>query len=195
MKSALPYYGLAAPALRALLRPHLAAYAPRLPRGARGDRCWRCGTAPRTGRSGTPRSRWPGTGWPAPWRDVASLATWRHLVVTGAWWDVVDETAAHLVGDVLARHRAGATPVVRGWATDDDLWLRRTSVIAQLGHRSEHRPRPARRTRSRPTSTTPSFWLRKAIGWALRDYARTDPDWVRGWRRDVGRPDVRAVPA
>ena len=89
-----------------------------------------------------------------PWRDPASLDLWRHLVVTGAWWDLVDETASHLVGDVLARHRAAATPIVLGWATDDDLWLRRTAVIAQLRPPRADRPAPADARRSRATSTT-----------------------------------------
>ena len=38
----------------------------------------------------------------APWQDPAALDLYRHLIVTGAWWDVVDEIAAHLVGGVLA---------------------------------------------------------------------------------------------
>jgi hypothetical protein len=44
------------------------------------------------------------------WQDLARLDLCEHLVVSGAWWDLVDETAQHLVGDVLRCHRAGATP-------------------------------------------------------------------------------------
>jgi 3-methyladenine DNA glycosylase AlkD len=79
---------------------------------------------------------------------------------------------------VLARHREGATPVVRGWATDEDLWLRRTAVIAQLGRR-ESTDLDLLTHAIEANLDDRSFWLRKAIGWALRDYARTDPDWVR----------------
>ena len=68
-----------------------------------------------------------------PWLDPESLPLWRHLVVTGAWWDVVDETATHLVRDTLAGHPTAVTPVVDAWSVDDDLWLRRTSVICQVG--------------------------------------------------------------
>ena len=74
------------------------------------------------------------------WLEPASLDLWEHLIVTGAWWDVVDDVATHLVGDVLAGHRSSATPVVRAWATDDDLWLRRTAVICQTGHKSDTDP-------------------------------------------------------
>jgi 3-methyladenine DNA glycosylase AlkD len=106
------------------------------------------------------------------------MPLWRHLVVTGAWWDVVDDVASHLVGDVLAGHRRGATPTIRAWAVDADLWLRRTAVICQLGHQAET-DLDLLRLAIEANVDDPSFWLRKAIGWALRQHARTDPDWVR----------------
>jgi 3-methyladenine DNA glycosylase AlkD len=118
---------------------------------------------------------------------VETLDLYRHLVVTGAWWDLVDEIAAHLVGGVLAGHRAEATEVVRAWATDDDLWLRRTAVLAQLRHRSDTDLDLLRFAIESNVDDT-SFWLRKAIGWALRSYAATDPDWVRA---EVTRLDDR----
>ena len=76
------------------------------------------------------------------WRDPASLDLWRHLVVTGAWWDLVDETASHLVGDVLARHRAAATPDRLG------VGDRRGPVAAP-----DRGDRPARRQGPTPTSS------------------------------------------
>ena len=121
-----------------------------------------------------------------PWRDVdVARDLWRHLVVTGAWWDVVDETASHLVGDVLARHRPRRPRPSSAWATDEDLWLRRTAVIAQLGHRDDTDLDLLVRALEANLDDR-SFWLRKAIGWALRDYARTDPDWVRAYVASAG---------
>ena len=79
---------------------------------------------------------------------------------------------------MLRRHRPQVTPRVRAWATSSDVWLRRTSVICQLPHGADtdldllHHAIEA-------NADDPSFWLRKAIGWALRQHARTDPDWVR----------------
>ena len=63
------------------------------------------------------------------WQDPDALDLYRHLVVTGAWWDHLDEVASHLVGGVLAGHRDDVTPVMRAWAVDDDLWVRRTAVL------------------------------------------------------------------
>ena len=69
-------------------------------------------------------------------------------------------------------------PVVRGWTVADDRWLRRTSVIAQLGARSGTDVGLLADV-IEANQDDPDFFLRKAIGWALRQHARTDPDWVR----------------
>jgi 3-methyladenine DNA glycosylase AlkD len=177
MKSAMPYRGLPAPRLKAVLRPLLGTWRP----GSRAE--WEA-TILTLWDEATHREEWYAAITVARsrharlWQDLASLELWRHLVVTGAWWDVVDEVATHLVGDVLVAHRDEATPVLRAWATDDDLWVRRTAVICQVGHRDQVDTVLLRDAVEANVADT-SFWLRKAIGWALRDYARTDPAWVR----------------
>jgi 3-methyladenine DNA glycosylase AlkD len=179
MKSELPYFGLAAPQLKALLRPHLALYSP----GDRGEweadvrRLWDGATHREEWYVALALARHRAAG---PWQDPGVLDLYRHLVVTGAWWDVVDEVAGHLVGGVLAGHRAATTPVVAGWATHDDLWLRRTAVLSQLRHKGDTDLDLLTHAIDHNAADR-SFWLRKAIGWALREYARTDPTWVRAF--------------
>jgi 3-methyladenine DNA glycosylase AlkD len=184
MKSAMPCHGVSSPQLRVLLRPHLRAFDP----------------ADRAEWERTVRALWDGAThreeWYAAiafarhrraraWQDTESLHLYRHLIVTGAWWDVVDVIAAHLVGGVLAGHRAEATPVLRAWAVDDDLWLRRTSVLCQLGHGLDTDLDLLTYAIEQNLEDT-SFWLRKAIGWALRQHARVDPDWVTGYVDTLG---------
>jgi 3-methyladenine DNA glycosylase AlkD len=177
MKSEMPYRGLPAPRLKAELRPLLRDWHPE------SVEQWR-GTVLALWDGATHREEWYAAIAVArhrrarEWLDPASLDLWRQLVVTGAWWDVVDDVATHLVGDVLHDHREAATPVVHGWATDPDPWLRRTAVICQIGHR-EDTDTGLLRYAVEANVDDPSFWLRKAIGWALRQHARTDPDWVR----------------
>jgi 3-methyladenine DNA glycosylase AlkD len=179
MKSELPYFGLTAPELRALLRPHLHAYAP----GSRAE--WEADVR-RLWDEVTHREEWYVAIAIArhrsarPWQDPASLELYQHLVVTGAWWDVVDEIASHLVGDVLASHRSEATQLLRRWAVDEDLWLRRTAILSQLRHR-EDTDLDLLTFAIDENLAVSSFWLRKAIGWALREHARTEPVWVRGF--------------
>lgn len=177
MKSAMPYRGVSSPELTVLLRPLLKAYDP-------GDReSWEA----------TVRALWDGAEYreewyaalavarhrrAARWLDAGSLDLSRHLAVTGAWWDVVDVVAVHLVGAALRSDRAAVTPVARAWATDEHLWLRRTAVLCQVGAH-EDVDQDLLRVAIEANLADGSFWLRKAIGWALRDHARTDPDWVR----------------
>jgi 3-methyladenine DNA glycosylase AlkD len=118
-------------------------------------------------------------------RARAALAMYETLVVEGAWWDLVDEIAAHLVAPLLLAHRAMVEKDMRAWARSDDLWKRRTAILCQLGAK-------ARTDRSLLTEAIElamgdsSFWLRKAIGWALREYAKTDPEWVRAYVERLG---------
>ncbi len=112
--------------------------------------------------------------------DPGRLPLIEHWIRTGAWWDLVDEIAVHLVGPLLRAHPARAEPVVRGWMIDDDRWLRRTSVIAQLGARSATDV-GLLADAIEANQEDPDFFLRKAIGWALRQHARTDPGWVRAF--------------
>lgn len=114
----------------------------------------------------------------AGWQRPDLVPLYQHLIVTGAWWDYVDEVAGHRIGPLLRAFPAELEPILRTWSTDDDHWLRRTSIICQLGSKA------ATDTALLIACIEPSigerdFFLRKAIGWALRQHARTDPDWVR----------------
>lgn len=107
-----------------------------------------------------------------------SLPLFHRLITEGAWWDLVDEAATKLAGRVLLRERVTTTPLVRGWLDDEDMWLRRAAIICQIGHKDETDVDllfEACRGRAHETD----FFIRKAIGWALREHAKTDPDAVR----------------
>ncbi|HJK91949.1 MAG TPA: DNA alkylation repair protein [Polyangiaceae bacterium LLY-WYZ-15_(1-7)] len=121
-----------------------------------------------------------------------ALPLFEHLVVTGAWWDLVDEIASHLVGGALEADPEALAPELRRWARDPNVWKRRTAILAQLRRKEETDTALleaclAPNLEPAPTEVRgcgagrDAFWLRKATGWALRQYARTDPDWVRAY--------------
>jgi 3-methyladenine DNA glycosylase AlkD len=186
MKSTMPYRGVPAPALKAALRPILTAHP--LP----DEATCRETVLALWDHAEFREERYAAIALARHRRDQQPevLDLYEHLVRTGAWWDVVDETA-HLVGEVLLSHPE-VRPVLEGWARSDDLWLRRTAIICQVGARD-------RLDRSLltlaidanldgSTRATPAlspygreFFIRKAIGWALRDHARSDPTWVRSF--------------
>ncbi len=105
---------------------------------------------------------------------LSSVPLYRRLIVEGAWWDFVDETAIQLVGRVLANQRSQMTPRVRAWIDDRDMWLRRSSIISQIRHKDRTDEALLFDACSARLDET-EFFIRKAIGWALRDYAKTNP--------------------
>lgn len=107
---------------------------------------------------------------------------YEHLATTGAWWDHVDDLA-HRVAELHDAHPAEAAAIVRRWSTDDDFWLRRLAIISQLGRRDRLDP-ALLTTVIEPNIADREFFIRKAIGWALREYARIEPEWVRTFVAD-----------
>ncbi|WP_130439789.1 DNA alkylation repair protein [Streptomyces sp. BK239] len=109
----------------------------------------------------------------------------RHLVTTVPWWDTVDLLAAHVVGALVA-----ADPRLRAemdaWIADDDLWLARTALLHQLRHKERTDADRLFAYCLRQAGHS-DFFIRKAIGWALREYAKTSPEAVRSFLDHEGR--------
>jgi 3-methyladenine DNA glycosylase AlkD len=101
------------------------------------------------------------------------LPMYEEMITTGAWWDYVDEIAHH-VGDLLRAHPKEMRPVMRAWSTDQDLWKRRVSIICQISFKKDTDLKLLY-SNIEPNVAERNFFIRKAIGWALRAYAWTDP--------------------
>jgi 3-methyladenine DNA glycosylase AlkD len=110
----------------------------------------------------------------------------RHLVTTVSWWDTVDALAAHVVGGLVAADPS-LTADMDAWIVDDDLWVARTALLHQLRYKERTDTRRLFAYCLRQ-SGHPEFFIRKAIGWCLREYAKTDPEAVRAFLvRERGR--------
>jgi len=111
----------------------------------------------------------------------AALDTARVLVTTKSWWDTVDVLASRFVGTIVDRHPA-AVSTMDEWVHDENLWVARTAILHQLTYRE--RTDVDRLFRyCLAQAGHRDFFIRKAIGWALRQYAWTDPDAVRRFVR------------
>jgi 3-methyladenine DNA glycosylase AlkD len=109
----------------------------------------------------------------ARFRTLEALGLYEELIVTGAWWDFVDEVAAGPLGDLLPE----VAPMLRSWSVDADMWKRRSAIIAQV--RRKHETDFALLTDCiEPNRGDREFFIRKAIGWALRAYAWVEPEAV-----------------
>ncbi|UXM90087.1 DNA alkylation repair protein [Paenarthrobacter sp. JL.01a] len=111
--------------------------------------------------------------------DLAMLAVYEEIIRTGAWWDLVDGVS-HRICALLLAHRDTITPLLLRWATDADMWIRRAAITAQLGAKSTTDTVLLARVISANLADK-EFFIRKAIGWSLREYSKTDPEWVRGF--------------
>jgi 3-methyladenine DNA glycosylase AlkD len=113
--------------------------------------------------------------------EYVTLPLLERLIVEGAWWDLVD-TLAKRVGDLLRRNPA-VTDDMRRWSRDGNLWRRRVSIICQLGFKDET-DLDLLFDCIEPNLADREFFVRKAIGWALRDYAWHDPQEVDRYVRE-----------
>ena len=101
----------------------------------------------------------------------------RHLVTTVSWWDTVDALASHVVGGLVAADPA-LKSAMDAWIEDENMWVARTALLHQLRHKDATDSERLFAYCVRQ-SGHPDFFVRKAIGWCLREYAKTDPDAVR----------------
>jgi 3-methyladenine DNA glycosylase AlkD len=175
MRNQFPFLGLTAPRMTQLDREVLAG----LPAPAEADLiavagvCWArpereyqyfaCAYLRRHGRAGS----------------AQLLPTLRELITTKSWWDTVDTLAANTVGPLVAAHPV-LLSIMDEWVEDENMWLVRTAILHQLRYKERTDADRLFRYCERQAGHR-DFFIRKAIGWALREYTRTDPAAVRSF--------------
>jgi 3-methyladenine DNA glycosylase AlkD len=181
MKSSMPYHGLKAPQVRAISR--------RIFAEGRYASCaeWREAILGLWSEAAFREERYVALELAADKRYAEcrgpdALPMLEEMIVTGAWWDYVD-SVAHLVGDMLRAHPTELKPVMRAWSTDEDMWKRRVSIICQISFKKDTDLRMLY-ANIEPNLGDRRFFIRKAIGWALRAYAWTDPAEVARYVRE-----------
>ncbi|HYC41545.1 MAG TPA: DNA alkylation repair protein [Noviherbaspirillum sp.] len=113
---------------------------------------------------------------------LEAMPLYERLIREGAWWDLVDPVATVLVGRVLIDHRVEAGGILEQWVGDGDMWIRRAAILAHLKHKDKTDVRQLFAHCLR-LSGEKEFFIRKAIGWALREYAKTAPVAVSAFLR------------
>ena len=102
------------------------------------------------------------------------------LLVTHSWWDSVDTIAKYLLGGYLQQYPDEIPGVVARFSASDNMWLNRAAILFQLGYKSatDEKLLFCECEKHRHSK---EFFIQKAIGWALREYAKTDPDAVKAF--------------
>jgi len=109
----------------------------------------------------------------APGYPAGFLPAVRELIEAKSWWDTVDPLAADVVGRLVRQHPE-LVAEMDAWIGDPSLWIARSALLHQLAYKQETDAERLFRYCTRQAGHR-DFFIRKAIGWALRQYARTDP--------------------
>ena len=106
----------------------------------------------------------------------SDLPRLKKLAQIKSWWDTID-FLDRLVGSIIARFPE-TKEIILAWSRDEDIWLRRLAIDHQLLRKEETDTELLEKILVNNLGQT-EFFINKAIGWALRDYSKTNPDWVR----------------
>jgi len=110
------------------------------------------------------------------------FATFAIMTISNSWWDTVDVLASKLIG-MLVYHNAHLLENLDQWHTSANMWQRRVAIIYQLKYKHKtDKPRLIRAIKT--TMHEDEFFIRKAIGWALREYSKTDPEFVKDFTKE-----------
>jgi len=115
----------------------------------------------------------------------SQIDLFERMIVEGAWWDFVDELASPIVGKIVLEDRAIMRPILERWIEGPDMWLRRSAILCQNRHKDQTDQEMLFDFCLRRADEK-EFFIRKAIGWALREYARSRPEEVRQFLAEHG---------
>ncbi|MEO8375559.1 MAG: DNA alkylation repair protein [Sphingomonas bacterium] len=113
-----------------------------------------------------------------PFQTMDALGMYEEMIVTGAWWDYVDAIATQRFWPILEHDPVAMKQRMLAWASHDDMWKRRSAILCQLKAKADT-DLDFLYACIEPSLDSQEFFLRKAIGWALRQYAWTDPAEVK----------------
>lgn len=105
--------------------------------------------------------------------DISRL---KYLIVTKSWWDTVD-LLAKVVGSLVIRIE-GYDQIMLEWSKDSNIWLKRVAILYQLSLKEKVDKQVLDRILVNNLGDN-EFFINKAVGWALRDYSKFNPEWVR----------------
>lgn len=171
MRNLFPFLGIKAPQLNALCKPFLKKYATNNP--VDWDFVFTCWQKPyreaqyvavRYLENVAPRLKA---------NDMSSLG---ELIVTKSWWDTVD-ALSKVVGVLVMRYPQHAATMIE-WSCNDNIWIRRVAILHQLMYKEKTDTVILEQILTNNWGTN-EFFIDKAIGWILRQYSKTNPDWVR----------------
>ncbi len=112
--------------------------------------------------------------------EQSDIELYEFMVTHKSWWDTVDFIASHLMGTYFKTYPELRKAFVDKWLTSGNIWLQRCAILFQLKYKTEVDTDLLRYT-IHPLLGSKEFFINKAIGWMLREYSKTNPDWVASY--------------
>lgn len=107
-------------------------------------------------------------------KDIENIKT---LIITKSWWDTVDTLASNIIGVLCLKFPQLIKSHILEWSSSDNIWLIRSAILFQLKYK-EKTDAELLGLIIKKNSGTKEFFINKAIGWALREYSKTNKSWV-----------------
>ena len=181
MKSAMPYWGVQTPLQRAITRRLFAAHRLESAEEWR-EACLAIWRAAQYREERYAAIELTGFKYYREWQTLDTLPMYEEMIVTGAWWDFVDVIASARLGPLLRQYPGRMRAKMLQWSRSRNLWKRRSAILCQLTFKSET-DLDLLYSVIEPSLGSKEFFLQKAIGWALRQYAWSDPREIRRYVR------------
>ena len=102
------------------------------------------------------------------------------LIITNSWWDSVDTIAKSILGQYLLEYPSETKNVIERFSNSDNMWLNRSALLFQLGYKQKTNF-DLLKSECEKHKNSNEFFIQKAIGWALREYGKTNPEAVRNF--------------
>jgi 3-methyladenine DNA glycosylase AlkD len=102
------------------------------------------------------------------------------LLLTNSWWDSVDTIAKNILGEYLIEYPLETEKVIERFSNSENMWLNRSAILFQLGYKQKTNFDLLKSECERHKKSN-EFFIQKAIGWALREYGKTNPEAVRNF--------------
>jgi len=109
--------------------------------------------------------------------EKKDIALFEHMIVTKSWWDTVDMIASKVVGGYFLLYPEERVPYINKWIASNNMWLQRTAILFQLKYKEKTDTFLFSKV-IHALNGSDEFFINKAIGWALREFGKSNPAWV-----------------
>ncbi len=110
-------------------------------------------------------------------QEINEIDLYEHMVIHKSWWDTVDYIAAKLIGAYFKYFPERRNEITKKWMESGNMWLQRSVLLFQL-HYKKNTDTKFLADNINKLLGSKEFFINKAIGWVLREYGKTNPDWV-----------------